>query len=416
MSTDLPKPDHARNLRLIGHTEMQGRADGMQLMLNKGHAFNAHPFSGGFSVVDVRNPRDPRTVAFVAAPRNTWMIHLQTHEDLLLVINGRDMLQIYRDEKAYYTTSIGKTTGLDPKSQPARDWTAGMSIYDIKDPANPRQIGFLPVEGGGLHRIWYTGGRYAYASALLDGYSDCILMIIDLDDPGNPKEVSRWHLPGMHEAAGEEPSWEAGRRYALHHAIVHDDIAYAAWRDGGMVILDIADKSAPKQINHVNWCPPYGGGTHNCLPLPTRELLCVVDEAVLDNQEDGVKHIWMFNNKVKGRPVSISTFPQPDEEDYVAKGAHFGPHNVYENRPDGFVSETTIFSTWQNAGIRVHDISNPYRPVETGVFVPPTPRTLMDHRPNRPKVIQSCDVNVDRNGLIYANDYNGGLYILEYTG
>lgn len=416
MSNDLPAPDHARNMRLIGHTDMAGRADGMQLMLNKGHAFNAHPFSGGFSVVDVRDPRDPKTVAFVEAPKNTWMIHLQTHGDLLLVINGRDMLAIFRDEKAYYTTSINQTSGIDQQGSPARDWTAGMSIYDIKDPANPRQIGFLPVEGGGLHRIWYTGGRYAYASALLDGYSDCILIIIDLHDPTNPKEVSRWHVPGMHTAAGEEPDWEVGRRYALHHAIIHDDIAYAAWRDGGMVILDIADKSAPKQINHLNWCPPYGGGTHNCLPLPKRELLCVVDEAVLDNQEDGVKHIWMFNNKVKGHPVSISTFPQPDEEDYVAKGAHFGPHNVYENRPDGFVSETMIFSTWQNAGIRVHDISNPYRPVETGVFVPPTPTRLMDHRPNRPKVIQSCDVNVDRNGLIYANDYNGGLYILEYLG
>jgi hypothetical protein len=142
----------------------------------------------------------------------------------------------------------------------------------------------------------------------------------------------------------------------------------------------------------------------------------VVDEAVLDNQQDGVKHIWMFDNRTKGHPVSISTFPQPGEEDYAAKGAHFGPHNIYENRPDGLVSETLIFSTWQNAGIRVHDISNPYRPEETAVFVPPTPANLMDHRPNRPKVIQSCDVNVDRNGLIYANDYNGGLYILEYNG
>jgi hypothetical protein len=31
-------------------------------------------------------------------------------------------------------------------------------------------------------------------------------------------------------------------------------------------------------------------------------------------------------------------------------------------------------------------------------------------------VFQSCDVYVDRNGLIYSNDYNGGLYIMEYSG
>jgi len=31
-------------------------------------------------------------------------------------------------------------------------------------------------------------------------------------------------------------------------------------------------------------------------------------------------------------------------------------------------------------------------------------------------VIQSCDVFVDRQGLVYSSDYNGGLYILEYHG
>jgi hypothetical protein len=40
----------------------------------------------------------------------------------------------------------------------------------------------------------------------------------------------------------------------------------------------------------------------------------------------------------------------------------------------------------------------------------------MDRRPGRPRVIQSCDVFVDASGLIFANDYNAGLFILERTG
>jgi hypothetical protein len=40
----------------------------------------------------------------------------------------------------------------------------------------------------------------------------------------------------------------------------------------------------------------------------------------------------------------------------------------------------------------------------------------MDHRPNRPTIIQSCDIWVSKEGLIYSSDYNGGLFILEYTG
>jgi hypothetical protein len=57
-----------------------------------------------------------------------------------------------------------------------------------------------------------------------------------------------------------------------------------------------------------------------------------------------------------------------------------------------------------------------FHPVQVGAFVPPEPEKLADRRPNRTKVIQTCDVYVDKSGLIYANDYNGGLFILEYKG
>ena len=113
----------------------------------------------------------------------------------------------------------------------------------------------------------------------------------------------------MNLAAGETPSWAAARRYGLHHAIIHGDTAYAAWRDAGMVVLDIADRAKPELIVHRNWSPPFGGGTHNCLPLPDRDLLVVLDEAVLDHQEDGLKLIWVFDNRVATNPVSIASFP-----------------------------------------------------------------------------------------------------------
>ena len=47
-----------------------------------------------------------------------------------------------------------------------------MSVWDLSNPEEPRQIGFMRVDGVGLHRIWYVGGRWAYASALIDGFSD----------------------------------------------------------------------------------------------------------------------------------------------------------------------------------------------------------------------------------------------------
>ena len=417
MSQDLPKPDYARNMNLIGYSDQDGRSDGVQLMINKGHAFIGHMFSKGFSVIDVRNPRDPKTVAYIPAPPNTWNIHLQTYGDLLLVINAKDMFASaeFQDEKNYYTGALGEKVGTAANASAARDWTAGLAVYDIANPAHPKQIGFMPVEGGGIHRIWYVGGRWAYASALLDGFTDYIFVTIDMADPTHPREAGRVWLPGMNTAAGEVATWPPTRRFGLHHATVSGTTAYGAWRDAGLVIMDVADPTAPKLKLHHNWSPPFNGGTHNCLALPNRDLLVVVDEAVLDDYEDGFKPIWLFDIRDPMKPISISTCPAPSDADYRKKGGHFGPHNIHENRPDAFVSSERIFATQQNAGVRVYDIRDAFRPEEIAAFVPPQPARLMDHRPNRPRVIQSCDVYVDKEGLIYSSDYNGGLYILELT-
>jgi hypothetical protein len=418
MSVDRPQPDYARNMRLVGHCDQGGRPDGVQIMVHRGYAYIGHMFSQGFSVIDVRDPKNPRAVNYLAAPPGTWNIHLQTHDDLLLVVNAKDMFAAaeFADERAYYRGQLGSVVGTAQATAARRDWTAGLAVYDISRPAAPRRIGFMPVEGGGIHRIWYVGGRWAYVSALLDGFTDYIFMIVDMADPEKPRAAGRYWIPGMNLAAGEAPPWPAASRCGLHHAIANGDTACAAWRDAGMVVLDIADRENPKLIVHRNWCPPFGGGTHNCLPLPDRQLLVVLDEAVLDHQEDGLKLIWIFDNRVPANPVSIATFPTPAEADYAAKGGHFGPHNLHENRPGSFVSSELIFTTYQNAGVRVFDIRDQYRPSEVGAWVPPAPARMMDHRPKRRRVIQSADVFVDSGGLIYSTDYNAGLLILEYGG
>ena len=124
--------------------------------------------------------------------------------------------------------------------------------------------------------------------------------------------AGKYWLPGMNVAAGEKANWPTKNgRFGLHHAIIHDDIAYCSWRDACLAVVDVKDKANPKLLVHKVWAPPFGGGTHNALPLPKRELLVVVDETVLDNQEDGFKPIWIFDNQVKSNPISISTFPPP---------------------------------------------------------------------------------------------------------
>ena len=219
--TELPKPDYARNMRVVGHTDQGGRPDGVQVMVHRGLAFVGHMFSKGFSVIDVRDPKNPRAANYVAAPANTWNIHLQIHDDLLLVINAKDMFAAaeFADERAYYSGALGKAVGT-AEAKRTRDWSAGLAVYDISKPETPRRIGFMPVEGGGIHRAWYTGGRWAYVSALIDGFTDYMFMTIDMSDPGEAAR-SRPLVDSRHEPGGRgDADLAGGARYGLHHAII----------------------------------------------------------------------------------------------------------------------------------------------------------------------------------------------------
>lgn len=133
MSTDdLPKPDYANNMRLIGYSDQGGRPDGVQIIVVKDHAFIGHMFSQGFSVLDVSNPRQPRPVAYIKGPPNTWTLHLQAHDDLLLVVNSKDFYRdaVLMDERQYYIGSVGDKLG----AQAQRGYSAGFRVYDIKIP------------------------------------------------------------------------------------------------------------------------------------------------------------------------------------------------------------------------------------------------------------------------------------------
>ena len=107
-ANDLPKPDYAKNMRLVGYSDQGGRCDGVQIMVHRGYAYIGHIFSKGFSVVDVRDPKNPKAVNYVAAPPNTWTLHLQAHDDLLLVIHNKDMFAQpeLADEKNYYKGTV----------------------------------------------------------------------------------------------------------------------------------------------------------------------------------------------------------------------------------------------------------------------------------------------------------------------
>ena len=393
-----------RNMRLISHHDLNGYGnigEGVHLQQTRDGRrvlYMAHESAPkditSVDVTDIANPK-------VLAQTELAYGHLRSNS---LAIVDDTMLVAYQS--------------LEP-GQPG----TGMGVYNISNPEEPQQIGFMDLGGEysrGCHCLWWVEGNYAHLSTGAPDFQprnqkdDQFYMIVDVSDPTSPKETGRWWFPGTREGDADpmparHPQFDAGHR--LHNGNVYPerpDRAYCAYMDSGVMILDIEDKSNPKMISHINYAPPFPGFTHTVLPLFNRDLMLVTQEAVRIGGEDYPKLMWMMDIRDETNPIIISTLPMPDTDDFFNRPGRFGAHNVYENQPGPtcFFSDTLIFATLFNAGVRVYDTSDPFRPEEVAYFVPEIPEGAPSNGIN--------DVYVDENGIMYVVDrLKGGLYILE---
>ena len=401
-------PVECSGMRLLGQHDLGGHGncgEGTALLQRAGkrYLYLAHE-SGpvNFSVLDVTDPARPRLLAQPALPhRDVRSNSLAVADDLLIV--------------AY---QVG-TPGQRP---------AGIEVFDLGQPAEPRLIGSLDLSGPhsrGTHWVGFTGGRYAYLSTgtpdsrpthVLD---DQFPVIVDVSRPDRPAEAGRWWLPGTQASDGCPPPlrhqrFDAGFR--AHNVNVYParpDRAYVGYLDAGVVILDIAEVATPRLVAQLDYHPPMPGFTHTVLPLFTRDLLAISDETVHDHAADYPKLLWFADASHEQSPLIISSAPMPPVAEYAGRGGRFGAHNLHENEPFDWSwrSEDIVFGTFFNAGVRAFDVRDPFQPREVAAFVPPAPPA------SKTGAIQINDVYVAADGLVYAVDRGGGgLYILQFDG
>ncbi len=396
----------AKNLKLISQSTLGGFGNG-----GEGLALQAAP--GGrrilyvahesgpkdFTAVDVTDPASPRVVV------QTEVAHEKVRSNSLDLVG--DLLLV-----AYQTSE----PGLEP---------AGMGVYDVSDPARPRKVSHFDTSGPhsrGAHCLWFADGRYAYLATRAadleprNQKDDQFFMIVDIGDPSRPTEVGRWWLPGTRAWDAEDPPArhpEFDTGFRLHNGNVwpeRPDRAYLGYIDAGAIILDVSDPAHPSMVSRVDYHPPFPGFTHTVLPLFDRGLLVVSDESIADHGLDYPKLVWVMDAREETNPVIISTFPMPPVEEFKRRDGRFGAHNLHENKPGptSWRSDTLIVGAYFNGGVRVHDITDPFRPEEVAYYVPAFPEGMAG--------ININDVYVDENGLIYAIDrFKGGLYVLELT-
>jgi hypothetical protein len=375
----------SHNIELLGHTDLNGKGDGMQIMQKGDIVYVGHMgYTGvGTSIVDVSNPRDPQVVRQIPIPENTHSHKVQLAGDILLV-NHEQQLR-----------------GAEP-------YSAGLAVYDVSTPSDPKQIGFMPLKGQGVHRMWWTGDRYAYFSAREEGYIGRFLMTADMSDPENPRIASRWWYPGQWAAGGEKFERDDRPPPRAHHVIVKGNRAYGGYGDAGLVVFAVDDGNL-ELISQITWYDEIGGQphTHTALPLLSHNVLLVTDEALKEYCQEAKKDVRVFDISNEQAPTLLSKFPVP-QGDFCERGGRFGPHNLHENRPGTFISEDIVFLTYFNAGLRVYDVHDPANPREIAAFVPEAGAGQ--------KAIQINDVYVNESGLIFVTDrLAGGLYILRLT-
>jgi hypothetical protein len=395
-------------MRLIGHSDLGGfgnGGEGMALQRTKDGRrvmYIAHESAPkNFTVVEVTDPSKPRVLAQTDLP------HREMRSNSLDVVG--DLMAV-----AYQTVRPGLTP-------------AGVELFDVSDPANPRSISFFDRSGPhsrGAHCLWFVDGEYMHVSSGAPDFvptapkDDQFYTIVDVRNPSKPVEVGRWWLPGTRQGDDTPPPVRHTRidnGFRTHNTNVYPqrpDRAYVAYIDGGIIILDIADKGHPKMISRLDYHPPLPGFTHTVLPLFERGLLIVTDEATRPRGEDWPKLTWVVDASEETNPVIVGSLPLPPIEEYQKRGARFGAHNIHETHPlpTAFRSDTLVFGAFFSMGVRAYDVSNPFHPAEVGYYVPPAPPG------SSIGAIQMNDVYVDENRTIYAIDrISGGLYILELT-
>ncbi|GAB4341402.1 MAG: hypothetical protein Kow0099_18100 [Candidatus Abyssubacteria bacterium] len=369
--------------------------------VHKGIAYIGHmgpPF--GTTILNVSDPGTPRILARIKTAPGTHSHKARVCGDTMIV------------NREQWAGSLWGYVFSSLFNKP----TVGLAIFDVSNPAAPKEIAFMEAGGvnlnnapAGVHRFEFDCERkLAYISSTADGYRGNIVMIIDLSEPRDPQEVGRWWLPGQWLAGGEKPTWKRND-YHVHHPNRLGDRLYVPLWYGGFAIVDISDISNPKTVTHVN--PQHVSPIHTALPIDHeimgRRWLVLFDEDITDACEEPPASMWLVDITDEKKPVIISSYHSPEGGTHSMcdeqKGKRFGAHQPHEHVGE----ENLVYSAWFSGGLRVIDISNPYEPEEIGHYVP---EPVAGH-----DFPQSNDVFVDEQGLIYLIDRNNGLDILKFS-
>ena len=237
----------------------------------------------------------------------------------------------------------------------------GLLILDISDPENPVEVSRLEEPGwGGVHNLFIQGDRLYLAHMHSPGLS-----IVDISDPAAPVVSGSWRH-------------ENGFSNLTHDIFIRDNVAVVSDYDSGLILLDVTEPDAPALLAELS----FPEGIHSAW---------AEGDYVYCNQEFGgwERRLHVVDIADPGQPELIHSFgmrPPPH-------GEILGPHNPW-------VRDGLLYWACYDAGLRVFDLADPARPVESAYHT-------------RPGSAWSAQPHDD--GLVYVADGTVGLQAYRVT-
>jgi len=445
-----PAPAEGRDMRLVGHDDLQARSAYQPVIHRQGARFIAYvghhgglkmnPLTArdelnGTSIVDVTDPARPQYLHHIpgapgaAEAGGASMVRLCDGATL----PGADR------QKTYLLRTLGNLAH---------------EVWDVSDPRRPALVTTVVSGLNGTHKNWWecdSGIAYLVSDGRPQGWrTNRMTKIFDLSDPARPRHIRDFGLTGQ-----EPGSSGAKAPEGVHGPIAYKNRVYFAYGTGADGILQIVDRDrllagdpasgerfAPTpqnlrypEVGRLEMSPAWGG--HTSFPVlglrvpefaanakgQVRDFVVLVSESLANECQEFRQLTFMVDVTTESRPFSVSTFDVPAASgDFCRRGGRFGPHSSHESFTPIYYGKL-VFIAYFNAGVRAVDIRDPFHPREVGFFIPAvTPNT--DKRcvkvadGERCKVaIQTNNVEVDDRGYVYLADRaNTGLHIVELTG
>jgi hypothetical protein len=213
------------------------------VVVNGNYAYGSC-LSYGMVVLNVSDPYVPNAIGYYRPPADPdyWVVSVAINGDLVYLGCGHEVaLDIVDFSDPLAPIFVGRMGGMDIIDQieisdgivyarsPGLLENHSILIIDVSDPANPVELSRFRLDNGGCQRIRVQGNYLYFSSYEFPG-----LTALDMSDPYNPVIFSQYEMPSFVRDVFIEGVGNITR-----------SIAYVADGESGMWILDISEPDNP---------------------------------------------------------------------------------------------------------------------------------------------------------------------------